>query len=103
MKYNQQARGPPSGLCLSTCSLVVNHYSFIYAQAQFFKLRKGQLTRSSTIENKIQRLGVDQIAFNCFTIGCLDLRNTRNPHMHLISGNLDKSSTVTGVPHRIHS
>ncbi len=43
------------------------------------------------------------MAFSCFTIGGLALRKTRNPQMHFISGSLDNSSTVTGVPQRMHS
>jgi len=43
------------------------------------------------------------MAFSCFTMGGLALRNTRNPQMHFISGSLDNSSTVTGVPQRMHS
>lgn len=36
-------------------------------------------------------------------MGGLALRKTLNPQMHFISGNLDNSSTVTGVPQRMHS
>ena len=46
---------------------------------------------------------VHQIAFNCFTIGCLAFLKTLNPQMHLISGSLDNSSTDTPVPQRMHS
>lgn len=46
---------------------------------------------------------VVQIAFNCFTIGCLAFLKTLNPQMHLISGSLDNSSTDTPVPQRMHS
>lgn len=31
------------------------------------------------------------------------MRNTLKPQMHFISGSLDNSSTVTGVPQRMHS
>jgi len=36
-------------------------------------------------------------------MGGLDFRNTLKPQMHFISGNLESSSTVTGVPQRMHS
>lgn len=31
------------------------------------------------------------------------MRNTLKPQMHFISGRRDSSSTVTGVPQRMHS
>src|ERR671921_2889112 len=43
------------------------------------------------------------IAFSCFTTGWRDLRKTRKPQIHLISGRRDNSSIETTVPHRIHS
>jgi len=36
-------------------------------------------------------------------MGGLDFLNTLKPQMHFISGSLDNSSTVTGVPQRMHS
>jgi myo-inositol-hexaphosphate 3-phosphohydrolase len=36
-------------------------------------------------------------------MGGLALRNTLKPQMHFISGRRDSSSTVTGVPQRMHS
>jgi len=49
------------------------------------------------LENKIYT------ALSCFTIGGLDFLKTLKPQMHFISGSLFSSSTLTLVPHRMHS